>query len=272
VITALRTPTGELIGFAKVTRDLTERIASQQRAVEDARQLAAAEASNRIKTEFLNSMSHELRTPLNAIGGYVELLRMGLRGPVTEEQRHDLERIGKSQRHLLPLINDILNYSRIEGGHVEFQLEPVPVGGVIESVSVMIEPQAILAGIDFSANSQIDASVLADRTKVEQILLNLLSNAIKFTPEGGRVTVSGSSEADTARISVADTGPGIPEGEVEAIFEPFVQLGRTLSTGPEGTGLGLAISRELARSMHGDLRVTTTPGSGAVFTLELPRV
>jgi signal transduction histidine kinase len=216
-------------------------------------------------------MSHELRTPLNAIGGYVELLRMGLRGPITEDQRHDLERIGKSQRHLLGLINDILNYSRIEGRHVEVKCGPVPVAEIIESVAGMVEPQAVLGGVEFKEISTISAVVLADRTKVEQILLNLLSNAMKFTPRGGQVTMSGDVDAAKVRVSVTDTGVGIPESEKEAIFEPFVQLGRGLTTGHEGTGLGLAISRELARSMGGDLTVKSTPGKGATFTLELPR-
>jgi PAS domain S-box-containing protein len=271
LITALYDDEGEVMGYAKVTRDLTERRAAQQRAMDDARRIAAAEASSRAKIEFLTSMSHELRTPLNAIGGYAELLSMGVHGPVTEEQARDLERITLSQRHLLAIINDILNYSRIEAGELAYESGPVPLERSLADVAAMVLPQAVLRGVELEAPPAGTGVVArADRLKVEQILLNLLSNAVKFTPEGGRITVACRVQDGRAAAVVADTGPGIPEDQLDSIFEPFVQLGRSLTSGHEGTGLGLAISRDLARAMGGDLSVESTPGEGSAFTLTLP--
>ena len=271
LITALRGPAGELVGYAKVTRDLTERREAQLRALEDARRVALAEASSRTKSEFLASMSHELRTPLNAIGGYAELLALGVHGPVTEMQARDLERITASQRHLLAIINDILNYSRIEAGHLAYEREPVPLERAITEVVDMVQPQAGSRGVDIApVLPERSVVALADHTKVEQVLLNLLSNAVKFTPEGGRIRVAGFEHGGRATVTVADTGVGIPPEQMASIFEPFVQVGRSLTSGHEGTGLGLAISRDLARGMGGDLTAASTPGEGSTFTLTLP--
>ena len=271
IITALRNARGQLIGYAKVTRDLTDRKAAEEEAIENARRLAEVEASNRTRSEFLASMSHELRTPLNAIGGYTELLALGVRGPVTEEQRHDLERIRRSQLHLLSIINDILNYSRIEAGQVRYDLEAVPMDHAAAAVLPMVEPQAQGKRLTITVDDCPGGAVArADGTKVEQILINLLTNALKFTPEGGRITVTCATEGARVRVSVTDTGIGIPEDQVDAVFEPFVQLGRSLTTGHEGTGLGLAISRDLARAMGGDLTVSSVLGEGSTFTLYLP--
>jgi PAS domain S-box-containing protein len=269
-LTALREG-GELVGFAKVTRDLTERREAQERALADARRIAAAEAASEAKTEFLAVMSHELRTPLNAIGGYADLLKMGLRGPINAEQLQDLERINKAQRHLLTLINDILNYSRIEAGHLVYDPRPVLLDEMVDSVSAIVAPQAAIAGIEFQRNEIPHITLVADSTKIEQILLNLLTNALKFTPEGGRVRVSAGESGSMITVTVADTGIGIPDEQKERIFEPFVQLGRSLSSGQQGAGLGLSISRDLARGMGGDLRVESSPGGGATFILEIPR-
>jgi PAS domain S-box-containing protein len=271
LITAVRNPAGEVIGYAKVTRDLTERREAQLRQVEDARRVAAAEASSRAKSEFLASMSHELRTPLNAIGGYAELLAMGVHGPVTEEQARDLERISASQRHLLAVINDILNYSRIEAGHLEYARDPVPLGRAINEVAAMLQPQAAARGVEISVTlPERPVVVCADRTKVEQVLLNLLSNAVKFTPEGGRIALACWARDGIATTTVADTGVGIAREQLDSIFEPFVQVGRSLTSGHEGTGLGLSISRDMARGMGGDLTAESTVGEGSVFTLTLP--
>jgi PAS domain S-box-containing protein len=273
VITALRDEHGTLVGFAKITRDLTERMEATERAIEDARLLAEVEALSRAKSQFLASMSHELRTPLNAIGGYAELIEMGLGGAVSEQQREYLARIRGSQQHLLRIINDLLNYSRIESGTVTYEQEPISLASVIETVTTMIGPQATNRGITLNV-PRCEGQVVAigDRLKIEQIVLNLLSNAVKFTPSGGRVTAACHESGDTAMITVRDTGPGIPADRVDEIFEPFVQLGRSLSSGHEGSGLGLAISRDLARAMKGDVTVETTSGEGAIFTLSLPRV
>jgi PAS domain S-box-containing protein len=272
VITAVRDEMGELIGFAKVTRDLTDRRRAEMRAIEDARRVAQAESANVAKSEFLTAMSHELRTPLNAIGGYAELLSLGLGGPTTPEQSDYIERIRRSQQHLLRIISDLLNFSRIEAGQLNYDMSEFSLSEVIGAVVPLIEPQARAKGVSFAvddANQECDA--VADRAKVEQVLLNLLSNAVKFTKAGGHIGVACRAEEKVARIIVSDTGVGIADDKLEAIFEPFVQLGRSLSSAHEGTGLGLSISRDLARAMHGDLTVTSTAGAGSMFTLSLPR-
>jgi PAS domain S-box-containing protein len=272
LITALRNADGELIGYAKVTRDLTERKAAQERAVADARRIAEVETANRTKSEFLAAMSHELRTPLNAIGGYVDLLALGIRGQISEQQREDLERIRLSQQHLLGIINDLLNFSRIEAGRVVYDMAAVSVAEVIKSVQPMITPQANTKGIrlDFE-NNKVPAVAHADRAKLEQIMLNLLTNAVKFTPHGGRITVSHHENADSVEVEVSDTGIGIPPEKLDVIFEPFVQVGRSLSSPHEGAGLGLAISRDLARAMGGDLSAQSEVGKGSTFTLRLAK-
>jgi PAS domain S-box-containing protein len=271
VITALRGDDGTLIGFAKVTRDLTERRLAQQREIEDARRLAEAEASNRAKTGFLAAMSHELRTPLNAIAGYAQLMQDGIAGPVSDQQQEFLNRIRGSQQHLLAIVNDLLNYGRIEAGEVVYDLVPVSMHDVVQRVLAMVSPQADRKGLRLDvASCPVVIVAMADQLKTEQIVLNLVSNAVKFTPEGGRVTLSCSLGDGAASIVVRDTGPGIAEDMQEKIFDPFVQLGRSLTSAHEGAGLGLAISRDLARAMHGDVTVKSAPGSGATFTLRLP--
>jgi len=271
IITALRGPDGSLVGFAKVTRDLTERKAAEERAVRDASRLAAVEAANKTKSEFLATMSHELRTPLNAIGGYAELMEMGVAGPVTSEQESYLARIRSSQQHLLAIINDLLNYSKSEGGHLAYDLELVSLHDIVERSIPMMVPLATSKSITIRHGPcKAMVQAWADEQKVEQIVLNLLSNAVKFTPNGGRVVISCDVGDDCSSIMVSDTGPGVPPDKAEDIFEPFVQLGRSLTSQQQGTGLGLAISRDLARGMRGDLQVESAPGGGATFTLTLP--
>jgi PAS domain S-box-containing protein len=271
VITALFDSDQTLVGFAKVTRDLTERRVAEEQAIADARRLAAAEASSRTKSEFLAAMSHELRTPLNAIGGYAELIELGLDGPVTDAQVEHLRRIRASQQHLLRIISDLLNYSRVESGQVEYAIEAVSVRAMIDTVLSMIEPQAAARELTVDRGDHSESLVAwVDRGRAEQILLNLLSNATKFTPSGGRVAVTSAARDGRVLIAVSDTGPGVPPDKQAAIFEPFVQLGRSLTSGHEGTGLGLAISRDLARAMGGELTVESEPMRGATFTLSLP--
>jgi PAS domain S-box-containing protein len=244
--------------------------AQLHRAARDARQVA--EEANRAKSQFLATMSHELRTPLNAIGGYVELLRLGLKGPISEEQDEYLVRIDRSEKYLLSLIQDVLSFAKIEAGRVDLRPEPVNAGGLLEEVGSLIAPQLETSGIRFVPvpNSR-KVDIYADPERVRQILLNLLTNAIKFTPSGGTIRVSCDSDDATVRMRVHDTGIGIPRDKLEAIFEPFVQLDRSDRGGRAGAGLGLAISRDLARAMHGDLSVESAIGRGSTFTLSLPR-
>jgi PAS domain S-box-containing protein len=272
VITALHRPDGSLAGFAKVTRDLTERRAAHEREIETARKAAASDEANRTKSQFLAAMSHELRTPLNAIGGYTDLIAMGVRGVVTEAQLEDLQRIKRSQQHLLGIINDILNFSRVEAGQITYDYSTVPLCDVIESVGHMIEPQAAAKGLKLEVHEcPVDVAAWADKAKVEQILINLLSNAVKFTEQGEVTLTCDWHDSKTVTIDVSDTGVGIPADQLEKIFEPFVQVGRSLTQSQEGTGLGLAISRDLARGMGGDILVTSEAQKGSRFRLILPR-
>jgi signal transduction histidine kinase len=232
----------------------------------------AAEAGNRAKSDFLAAMSHELRTPLNAIGGYAELIEMGLRGPVSEEQRRDLARIRSSQAHLLGLIGGLLDLSRIENGHVHYDIQSIAVAPMLADIEGLVLPQATAKEQALScARCATDLAVSADREKLRQILLNLLSNAVRHSPVRASITVTAErGEGEFVTIEVRDTGPGIPQERHDTIFEPFVQLDRSLTRSTEGVGLGLAISRDLARGMGGDITVVSAPGEGACFTLSLP--
>jgi signal transduction histidine kinase len=240
------------------------------RASERAR--AEAEAANASKGQFLATMSHELRTPLNAISGYAELMQLEVHGPVTPQQHEDLERIKRSQRHLLSMVNDVLNFARLEAGSVQFDIDSFSVDEVLRTSQSLIGPQLRSRQLvyDYLPGSAM-LMVRADRDKLQQIVLNLLSNAVKFTDHGGRITLAAEAEGDRVCIRVSDTGRGIPAEELEKIFEPFVQVDRGLTRTTEGTGLGLSISRDLARTMGGDLRVASEVGVGSTFTLCLPR-
>jgi PAS domain S-box-containing protein len=230
---------------------------------------AEAEAANRAKGQFLASMSHELRTPLNAIGGYVDLLMMELRGPVTPQQQTDLARVKRAQQHLLGLINDVLNFAKLEAGKIELQLRDVALGELLDDVEALIAPQAAMRGIAYAPAGDGTVSVRGDQEKLEQVLLNLLSNAVKFTPQGGRVWMDWAEEEGEVRVRVHDTGVGVPPDKRASIFEPFVQVDPDLTRTRQGTGLGLAISRELARAMGGDITVQSVPGEGSTFTVHL---
>jgi signal transduction histidine kinase len=237
---------------------------------------AEAEQANAVKSQFLAVMSHELRTPLNAIGGYTELLEMGLRGPVNAQQLEDLRRIRRSQEHLLGLINALLNYAKLEAGQMDYAIERLSVADTVRAVDSLVAPLAIVHELRLTTSTcGEEATVLADAEKLRQILLNLLSNAMKFTAKGGSVRVTcertGQSVEDRRIVlCVSDTGRGIAPAELQRIFDPFVQVGRTLTSTDAGTGLGLAISRDLARGMGGELTAKSEVGVGSEFRLELP--
>ncbi len=270
---------------------------AEHRAARAAR--AEAEASNQAKAQFLATMSHELRTPLNAIGGYAELLDLGLYGPVTAAQRGALDRVQRAQRHLLGLIDGVLTHAKLAAGAVQYAVEAVSLGEVMAACEVLVAPQARAKSLTLTLGPGrpaarrarrvagpapvVPAVARADGEKVRQVVLNLLTNAVKFTPPGGRVTMAagvarvhrggapvGTAAGGTAWVRVADTGRGIAPGQLERVFEPFVQVDARLTRTEGGTGLGLAISRALARGMGGDLTADSTPGVGSTFTLTLP--
>ncbi len=260
---------GEVDSIVVVATDVTELVQARA-AADEARRIA--ETANAAKSEFLAMMSHELRTPLNAIGGYAELLEIGVHGAVSPPQLEALGRIQASQRHLLGLINSVLNYAKLEAGQVHFDIRPTSVAETLRQVEALMNVQARSRDVGFAVEEVSEGlRVAADAEKLRQILLNLLSNAIKFTEAGGRVELSCAEDAKSVRLTVSDTGRGIPEHELERIFEPFVQIGRDLMNPGEGTGLGLAISYDLAIGMSGELHATSELGEGSAFTLTLPR-
>ncbi len=232
-----------------------------------------ADEANATKAQFLATMSHELRTPLNAIGGYVQLLEMGVHGPVTDAQAEALARMQRSQHHLLGLVNAVLDYARIEAGRVAYDIAPMPLAEALAGVEALVAPQARAKGLslDVAPCTEAALAVLADAAKLRQVLLNLLSNAVKFTRGGGRVAVTCAGDDEVVRVCVTDTGRGIAPEQLARAFEPFVQVGRALTSSDEGAGLGLAISRDLARGMGGDVMAESEPGVGSTFTLVLPR-
>ena len=232
----------------------------------------SAETANRAKTAFLGAMSHELRTPLNAIGGYIDILDMGLRGPVTESQHADFARVKTNQQHLTALVSEILNFARVGSGRLSYRAADVKAYDAMRQAVELIEPLFGQKGVVFDGITG-DKSILAraDPERVSQILVNILSNAIKFTAAGGHISADCATTGDTVTLRVSDTGIGIAADKHQDIFEPFVQLKEGFSDRESGVGLGLAISRDLARAMKGDLTVESAEGEGARFTLSLPR-
>ncbi|MEP6620020.1 MAG: ATP-binding protein [bacterium] len=307
-VSPIRDAAGSVIGAAKIARDMTEhnRLRKMERDLTEALQETAAEleqqveegqslqeeleqtnadlleslvdaerarldaeSANAAKARFLATMSHELRTPLNAIAGYVDLIDLELRGPVTAGQRHDLSRIKRSQETLLRLIEDVLTFAKLESGRQEFNYEDVKLDEFLGTLEIFVAPGLERKRLTYSLDACPDVVVPMDRAKVEQILLNLLSNAVKFTNRG-EVRVSCRVEDERVHIRVSDTGHGIRPDLLETIFEAFVQGDRSLTRTVEGTGLGLSISRQLARAMGGEILVESTVGEGSTFTVVIP--
>ncbi|HEY0160881.1 MAG TPA: HAMP domain-containing sensor histidine kinase [Thermoanaerobaculia bacterium] len=233
----------------------------------------AAEEANVAKARFLSMMSHDLRTPLTAISGLSDLLAAGVHGPITDEQRHALERMKEAGGELLRMINDILSFAQLEYGKVEVRPVPVRVADALSRAEALVRLRIESSGLSLQVDGCRGETVSADPDKLQQVLLNLLTNAVKFTPEGGTITVGCERAAERVRIRVADTGIGIPPEQLPRVFEPFVQLEEQPDDiAHRGVGLGLAIGRDLARAMGGELTADSTPGRGSVFTVELPAV
>ena len=276
------TPDGQATGAAMVLRDVSDehQYAEMLRHTnrELRRQAEVLEEVNRqlreatkAKDQFLAVMSHELRTPINAIMGYSDLLDLGVRGELNAEQKGMVGRVRETSRHLLGLINEVLDLAKIGAGRIDLVLVELDVATIVERAAQQILPMATAKGLSFTttAISTTPGSVIADETRLTQIVINLLSNAVKFTQTGG-VTVRYGVVDDMVEIRVKDTGPGIPAEQRERIFEEFYQVESGLSRSTGGTGLGLAIARRFAHLMGGDIRVESEPGEGSEFIVTLP--
>lgn len=266
-------------------RDVSDRKQAEERArqLERERQARAeAEAASKAKSEFLATMSHELRTPLNAVIGYSELLDIGIAGSLNDEQRQQVGRISNSARHLLGLVNEVLDLAKVEAGRLTVKNEAAPVKQTLDAALTLVQAASEARGVRLIGGSSGDKlQYEGDENRVRQILVNLVNNAVKFTPPGGSVTVECSvaprPERD-ARLSgkgpwvlirIVDTGIGIPAGRISSIFDPFVQVESGHTRGSDGSGLGLTISRRLARLMGGDLTARSKAGRGSTFSLWL---
>ena len=269
---------------ARLVEQLKEAYAEVERKVQEApaelaeqnellrRQHIALEQASALKSQFLATMSHEFRTPLNAILGYTHMLLNGVTGPVSDTQRKSLSRIDSNSRHLLALINDILDITRIEAGRMPLNLASFRIPELIEEVMAELEP--IIKRSNLVVRPQMPAGLpplKSDRQKVKQIVLNLLSNALKFTPAGS-VTIGASHDlrAKQVVIKVIDTGVGIAPDDQRKVFDDFRQLDSSPARGYGGTGLGLSICRRLAQMLGGTIELESAPAQGSTFMLRLP--
>jgi PAS domain S-box-containing protein len=227
------------------------------------------ERANQLKSEFLASMSHELRTPLHTVIGFAELLGEEIEGPLNEKQKRFISHIHKDSMHLLELINDILDLSRVESGRLRIEREVFDVAQSVEEALASTRPGATAKSISIDADIAVSTAILADRVRFKQILYNLLSNAVKFTPERGTIRVEAQLREEFVEISVSDTGIGIPKEQQEAIFDKFYQVGATTKGVREGTGLGLAITKALVENHGGRIWVKSELGKGSRFTFTI---
>jgi signal transduction histidine kinase len=268
-----------------IIRDISERKQAEEqiRAIQEkyTRELAVTnqqlqlrnleiERADRLKSEFLASMSHELRTPLHTIIGFSELLAEQLEGPLNEKQHRFINHIHRDSIHLLELINDVLDLSKIEAGRLELRPEAIDAAGAIEEVLSSVRSQGLAKSLAIEIDVSVPEAVCADRVRFKQILYNLLSNAVKFTPEGGRISVEAGIRDGLLEVSVSDTGVGIPKAEHDSVFDKFYQTGMTTKGVREGTGLGLAITKRLVEEHGGKIRLESELGKGSCFTFTIP--
>lgn len=266
-----------LRGQVEEARTLAERLEAANRRLTEAKReaetaAAAAEMANRAKSEFLATMSHEVRTPINAIIGYADLLLHEIEGPLTDGQRAQLERLRLGSRHLIALVDEVLDLARIESGTLRVESSVGRADHAVAAAEAVVRPAAERKGLTLETRVEPALRFRGDPRRVEQILINLLGNAVKFTGTGGEVRIEATRVDGDGRAGfvVRDTGIGIPADQQEEIFKPFVQIESGLTRAHDGAGLGLSISRELARMMEGDLTVSSRPGEGSRFELRLP--
>ena len=274
----IRSEDGVALHMLGLVQDITERKKTEQ-ALIDARE--DAENANRAKSQFLSSMSHELRTPMNAIMGFGQLLKLEAGTSLTEEQEDNVDEIITAGNHLLVLINEVLDLSKVEAGHVDLSIETVVIGEVVAETTQLISPLAAKRNIDISMNQnginiEFEAlfeqkhTVRADRTRLKQVLLNLLSNAVKYNSENGKITISCQLMPNQmSRIKITDTGAGMDQHQQLKLFKPFERIGAEDSA-VEGTGIGLVITKSLIEIMGGAIGVESSPGVGSTFWIELP--
>lgn len=256
------------VGTVGVIRDITERKHAEKALLEAK---AEAESANRAKSEFLANMSHELRTPLNSIIGFSEVLKNGMTGPLLPEQKEFVSTIYESGQHLLSLINDILDLSKVEAGKTEFDPSEFSIKDIVNISLVMFKERAFKHSIKVSVDIPDDiGTITADARKIKQVLLNLMSNAIKFTPDGGETGIKAAMTDNEVRVTVWDTGIGIKEEDMSRLFRPFEQLEKSLTKKYAGTGLGLALCKRFIEMHNGRIWAESELGKGSRFTFTIP--
>jgi two-component system, sensor histidine kinase len=259
----------QLEGALAVQKEQAAELEAKNLELEEERR--RVELQSRAKSDFLAGMSHELRTPLNAIIGFSELLTQGLAGPLNDKQCEFVEHVLASGRHLLTLVNDVLDLSKVEAGRLSLDREMVELGSIVEAVKGVIGGLSVKQGVELSVAVPEDLpQVSCDPVRIKQVLYNLMSNAIKFTPRGGRVALVASRTDTFIDIAVSDTGIGIAEKDLPRLFREFEQIKPTSGSKPEGTGLGLALTRRLITMHGGSVEARSRLGEGSTFTVRLP--